>query len=907
MVAKLHDLFHPKTIAIIGASNTPGKVGNVLAERASRGGFPIERIIAVNPKSTQQIAGLQTVHSIKELEYVPDLAVITTPPEHVPGIARECATLGVKHLLVITSGFGEVHTPEGDRLQCELDEALKGSATRMVGPNCFGIMNMQNGLDLTFGLTGVSAPGYVSILSQSGGVAAALVDRARGLGIGLNKVVTMGNASDLSWREYLSYLGDDVSTHAIFLYIEGIGRDTEGFLAALREVSEQKLVVVFKPGRSEAAAKAAATHTGSLAGDDRVFDAAIRRTQAIRVDSLAEMFYMAAVSNQELPRSDRYTFITNGGGSGVIAADRAALCGLTPAKLTDETITALDAILPANWSHGNPVDIIGDANRERYYRSVRAVLADPNVESVIIMYIPTALSPPEEVAKGIIQAVRERRASGINKPIFVVWTGGWSISGGEKLLEEAGLPVIQNPDTAARILGYLAEYRRRHAVLYQTPRGIPRITSGTLAELEAMLRDIRETGRTLLAEDEAKAVLRMIQIPTNTIRVARSTMEAMNAAIEIGYPVVVKAHAEIFPGVDPSLSHKSEFGVHLNLKNYIDVAKAFEAIRKAVTEKLGEEAFCGVTVQSMVKTKDAHELFLGTTSDPNFGPVLLFGRGGTQVEYFGDTAMGVNQLSSAQMRQTMEQTRMYRVLQGVRGLPSADIAAVVDAGVRLSQLATSLSGIIRSIEMNPLLAGPDGVCALDARIELFGKEEVGRKPAIRPYPAEWVRTICLADGEAITIRPIDASDEEKMRDFHGKVSADDVYRRFLSQLPYETRIRHERLSRLCNIGYRGHMAFVAENDKGEIVSVARIVRANSENEFEMAFFTRSDQKRRGIGTFLMEMILEWAARENIPKLAAITMRTNEGMRRVFEKAGFSETPDPEDRSMILLEKTISTF
>src|SRR3989338_3989447 len=905
MRSKLYGLFHPSSVAIIGASDTPGKLGNVLAQRAARGGFPINRIIAINPNATQPIVGLRTVHSIEELDDVPELVVITTAAQYVPNIARSCATRGVKYLLIISAGFGEVHTKEGDQLQKELEDAVAGSNTRIVGPNCFGLMNMENGLDLTFGLTGISSPGHVSIISQSGGVAVALVDRARGLGVGLNKVITMGNAFDLSWKEYLSYLGSDPKTHAILLYVEGIGADAEGFLSALREVSEHKLVVVFKPGRSEAAAKAAATHTGSLAGNDKVFDAALRRTQAIRVDSLDEMFSTAIVANQELPRSDRYTFITNGGGPGVIAADRAALSGLLPVALTTETLTALDAFLPSNWSHGNPVDIIGDAGRERYYQSVRTVLADKNVESVIIMYVPTAMSPPEEVAKGIIHAVSEQRAVGFRKPVFVVWTGGWSIGGGEKLLQEASIPVLQNPDTAARILGHLAEYRRRHEVLYQTPRAIPRISDATLKEMRRLLLEIRDGGRTLLAEDEAKEILRMAQIPTNVIRVARSEAVAMEASRHIGYPVVVKAHAEIYPGVNAALSHKSEFGVHLNLRNPFDVGKAFHEIKKSVTDKLGAHSFCGVTIQSMVKTKDAHGIFLGTTNDPDFGPIMNFGRGGTHVEYFGDTAMGINQHSSAQMLQLMEQTRIFKILKGVRGAKAANIDAIVEAGVRLSEVATSLSGLVRSIEMNPLLASPEDVCAIDARIELLAPDEVGRNPAIRPYPGAFVHIVHLANGDAITIRPIDASDEGKMSFFHEQVSKEDVYHRYYTAISLETRKSHKRLAPRCNIDYRNHMAFVAENEKGEIVSVTRIVRANDAGEFEIAFFTRTAHKRHHLTTYLMEASVDWAMKNQIVKLTGITERANAQMRKVFKGAGFSESPDPEDHSMVLFEKDIS--
>lgn len=905
MVANLRSLFQPNTVAIVGASTIPGKLGYILAERAVSGGFPKERIFAVNPNSTEPILGLKTVRSVSELDIVPDIVVLTTPPKHVPGIARECASLGVKYLVIVTAGFSEVHTQEGDAFQQELSDAVKDSSMRIVGPNCFGIMNMQDGLDLTFGLTGVSKYGNVSILSQSGGVAAALIDRARGLGVGLNKVVTMGNAFDLSWREYLTYLGSDNTTRAILLYVEGVGSDAEGFLSALREVSEHKLVVVFKPGRSEAAAKAAATHTGSLAGNDRVFDAALRRTKAIRVDSFDEMFYLAMVANYDLPRTNQYTFLTNGGGPGVIAADRAALSGLTPAILSDETLEKLDTILPSNWSRGNPVDIIGDADRTRYNLALSVVLADKNVESVVVMYIPTAMSPPEEVAMGIIDAVNENRKNGFRKTVLVVWMGGWSIDKGQSLLREAGIPVLQNPDTASRILGHLADYRRRHEVLYQTPLAIPHIGTESLESLRTMLLEIRQTGRTLLTEAESKRVLRLANIQTNKILVARSSFDATNAAADIGYPVVVKVHAEILPGMDIALTHKSEFGVYVNLTTPFAVTDAYRKIEKEVTQKVGEESFCGVSVQEMVKTAQSHELFLGTTNDPDFGSVLIFGRGGTHVEYFGDTIMGLNQLSTAHMDHLIKQTRIYRVLQGVRGTTAVDMQSVVEVGVRLSELSTGLFDIVRSIEINPLLASPTGVSALDARIELFSENEVGSKPAIRSYPIEWMRHEVLDKDEQIILRPIDASDEEKMVAFHEKVSQEDVYHRYYMSIPLKSRLDHNRLAQRCNIDYRSHMAFVAENAEGEIVSITRLVRENDDGDYEVAFFTRTDYKGRGIARRLMNICVEWAVSEKITRIVGMTEKDNQQMRKVFKGAGFTERFDPEDHSMVLLEKSIT--
>ncbi|MGC8794986.1 MAG: acetate--CoA ligase family protein, partial [Bryobacteraceae bacterium] len=663
--------FRPESVAVIGATENPGSVGRTVLWNLITSPFG-GTVYPVNPRRAS-VLGVKAYPNIKAVPEKVDLAVVITPAPTIPGIIRECGEAGVRAAVVISAGFKEVG-PEGAELERRVVEEARKARMRIIGPNCLGIMSPLTGLNATFARS-MALPGNVGFISQSGALCTAVLDWSLREQVGFSAFISIGSMADVGWGDLIDYLGNDPRTHSILLYMETIG-DARSFISAAREVALSKPIIVIKPGRTEAAARAAASHTGSLAGSDEVLEAAFRRSGVLRVNTIADLFYMAEVlAKQPRPAGPRLTIVANAGGPAVLATDALVLNGAEVAQLAPETMEALNKVLPPTWSHNNPIDIIGDADPERYAKALEIAARDPNSDGLLVILTPQAMTDPTRTAEMVRAYARVD-----NKPILASWMGGVEVAAGEEILNRAGIPTFPYPDTAARAFVYMWRMTYNLRGLYETPAAVedPKSEAGRL-QAEQMIQQVRKQGRTILTEYESKRLLALYGIPTVEARVAPSEDEAVRHAEELGYPVVVKLHSE-------TITHKTDVGgVALNLENADAVRAAWRRIQKSVSEKAGAEHFLGVTVQPMVKL-EGYELIVGSSIDPQFGPVVLFGMGGQLVEVFRDRALGLPPLTTTLARRMMEQTKIYTALKGVRGRKPVDLAALEQLLVRFSEL-----------------------------------------------------------------------------------------------------------------------------------------------------------------------------------------------------------------------------
>jgi acetyltransferase len=667
--------------------------------------------------------------------------------------------------------------------------------------------------------------------------------------------------------------------------MESIG-NARAFLSAAREVALNKPIIIIKPGRTAAAAKAAASHTGSLTGSDEVLDAAFRRSGVLRVNNIADLFYMAEVlSKQPSPRGPRLTIVTNAGGPGVLATDALIMGGGELAELTPATMEAYNAVLPATWSHNNPVDIIGDASPERYAKALQIAANDPNSDGMLVILTPQAMTDPTQIAEQLKPLAKQE-----GKPVLASWMGGVDVAAGEAILNHANIPTFPYPDTAARAFNYMWQYSYNLKGLYETPSIAEESAdwSPNRELVEQIIQKSRGEGRTILTEFESKQVLSAYGLPTARTVIANDAERAVAAANEIGYPVVLKLYSE-------TITHKTDVGgVQLNLGDAGAVKRAFEAIGNSVSTKVGAEHFQGVTVQPMIRLKDAYELIVGSSLDPQFGPVLLFGTGGQLVEVFKDRSLALPPLNTTLARRMMEQTKIYKALKGVRGRKPVDLAALEVLLVRFSSLVAEQRWI-SEIDINPLLASPDGLIALDARVVVHGPE-VSRdqipKTAVRAYPSRYVSPWTMRDGGHVTIRPIRPEDEPLMVRFHETLSERSVYLRYFHLMNLEQRTTHERLTRICFIDYDREMALVAvrrnaETGESEILGVGRLMKIHGTKEAEIAVLISDNWQGRGLGRELLSRLLVVAADDKLSHVVADILPDNRAVMRILDKLGFT--------------------
>jgi len=876
----LDSIFSPKVVAVIGATERKRSVGRTVMSNLLQGGFS-GKVYPVNPIQTN-ILGLKAYPSVSHLPEKPDLAVIITPPATVPGIVKECADVGVRGAIIISAGFKEIGASGAALEQQVLVEARRGNM-RIVGPNCLGVMSPGAKFNATFA-AGMALPGSVALISQSGALCTAILDWSLREKVGFSAFASLGSMLDVGWGDLIYHLGDDPNTKSIVIYMETIG-NARSFLSAAREVALTKPIIVIKPGRTAAAAKAAASHTGSLTGSDEVLQAAFQRAGVLRVDTISELFDMAEVlAKQPRPKGPRLTIVTNAGGPGVLATDALITSGGQLAELTPETMASLNQILPPTWSHNNPVDIIGDAGPELYAKAVDITAKDPNTDGLLVILTPQAMTDPQATAE-------ELRSFGhiAEKPIIASWMGAAEVEKGEEILNGACIPTFKYPDRAAHAFEYMWRYSQNLKALYETPALPGEYPGAEIArtKAEAIIHHAQKAGRTLLTEFESKNLLVAYGIPTVETHVARSEAEAVQLAEKIGYPVVLKLFSE-------TITHKTDVGgVQLNLRTAAAVKKAWKTIATGVKRKAGAEHFLGVTVQPMISL-EGYELIIGSSPDPQFGPVLLFGAGGQLVEVFKDRALGLPPLNATLARRMMEQTKIYTALKGVRGRKPVNLVALEELLVRFSQLVAEQKWIAE-IDINPLLASPEQLLALDARVVIHDQalpESKFPKLAIRPYPVQYVKPWTLKDGTRITIRPIRPEDEPLLVHFHETLSEESVYHRYFSQLKIDQRIAHERLTRICFNDYDREIALVAEHKdpktgRSSVLGVGRLCKAREANEAEFALVISDSFQRQGLGTEFLKCLVQIAKDEKLARITATVLADNHAMLHVTKNAGFA--------------------
>lgn len=872
--------FKPKTVAVIGATETSNSVGRTVLWNLMRSPFG-GTIFPVNPKYPS-VLGIKAYRSVTELPEPVDLAVIVTPAQTVPGIVEDCVDIGVKGAVIISAGFKE-RGPAGEALEQQILTAARRGHLRIIGPNCLGVMQPMTGLHASFA-TSMANPGSVAFISQSGALCTAVLDWSLREQIGFSSFISVGSMLDVGWGDLIDYLGDDPHTKSIIMYMETVG-DARSFLSAAREVALTKPILVIKAGRTDQAAKAAASHTGALVGSDDVLDAAFQRCGVLRVNAISDLFEMAEVlAKQPRPRGPRLTILTNAGGPGVLATDALVGSGGQLAPLTPDTYAALDELLPAHWSHNNPIDILGDADPERYAKALNIVARDKQTDGLLVILTPQAMTSPTAIAEQV-----KPYAKGTGKPVLTSWMGGDAVAEGERLLQSAGIPNFSYPDDAARIFQYMWRYSENLRSMYETPALVPNISSDAPDRrlVDMIIHDIHAAGRTLLTEVESKQLLTAYGIPTVATHMAASPDEAVQLAEEIGYPVVVKLFSQ-------TITHKTDVdGVQLNLNTPRAVKRAFHEIEAAVRERAGAEHFGGVTVQPMVRT-NGYELILGSSLDPQFGPVVLFGMGGQLVEVLKDRALALPPLNTTLARCMMERTQIFEALKGVRGRGSVDLSALEQLIVRFSYLVAE-QPIIKEIDINPLLASTEGLAALDARIILHPRDtDLATLPklAIRPYPSQYVEPWTLRDGTPVLIRPIRPEDEPLMVGFHKSLSEQSVYLRFFRPLDLQWRVTHERLTRICFIDYDREIALVVErtppqNGTRQILAVGRLTKLRSTLDGEFALLISDAYQGQGIGTDLLQRLVDIARDEGLQRVIGYILTENRMMLRVCEQLGFN--------------------
>jgi acetyltransferase len=878
----LDSIFSPRNVAVIGATETENTVGRTVLWNLVTNPFG-GAVFPVNPKRPS-VLGVKAYPNIASVPEQVELAVITTPAPSVPGIICECVDMGVKGAIIISAGFKETG-PAGIELERQvMDHARRGNM-RIIGPNCLGVMSPLSGLNATFA-SSMARKGKVGFLSQSGALCTAVLDWSLKENVGFSAFVSIGSMLDVGWGDLIYYLGDDPNTESIVIYMETIG-DARAFLSAAREVALTKPIIVIKPGRTAGAAKAAASHTGSLTGSDEVLEAAFRRSGVLRVNSIADMFYMANVlSKQPRPKGRRLTILTNAGGPGVLATDALITNGGELAELSDETMEAYNGLLPAAWSRNNPVDILGDASPERYAKALEIAANDPNSDGMLVILTPQAMTDPTRTAEELVPYAQK-----LGKPVLASWMGGEEVQPGNNILTRANIPTFPYPDTAARMFDYMAQYSDNLRSLYETPM-LHTNGNGCNPDCERatqIIRKAKDAGRTILTEYESKQLLAAYGISIVETKIALTEDEAVALAAEIGYPVVLKLHSE-------TITHKSDVGgVLLNLEEELAVSQGYQSIRDNVARIHGIDHFQGVTVQPMADL-DGYELILGSSIDPQFGPVLLFGLGGTLVEVFKDRALALPPLNSTLARRMMEQTKIYTALKGVRGRKPVVMGELEQLLVRFSNLVAE-QPLIKELDINPLLASPERLLALDARVVIHGSEipeDQLPKLAIRPFPSQYESEWTAKDGKKVTIRPVRSEDEPLVVKFHETLSDRTVYLRWMQPLLLTDRVAHERLARICHGDYDREINLVVERELEDgapaILGAGRLSKIHGLAEARFSLLISDQWQGLGLGKELLRRIIEVARLEKIRRLEVVVVPDNTAMLKVCESFGFTLSP-----------------
>lgn len=888
--SQLDLMFNPRSVAVFGASETSSGVGARVFANLLAGDFQ-GQIYPINPKH-KKVAGRTCFPTLEAVGKPVDLAIVATPAETVPDIIDQCADAETRNAIVLSAGFGEAGEG-GERLAARLLDAARRGGVRIMGPNCVGLVRPHLGLDATF-LRSKTPPGGLALISQSGALCSAISDWAEPHHLGFSALVSLGNSLDVDFGDVIEFLANDPKTRSILLYVEGV-RDAKAFLSSLRRATQSKPVVVLKAGRHSQSSQAAHTHTGALIGDDEVFDAALSRAGAVRVHGFGQLFAAAEVlSAAKRAHGNRLAIITNGGGAGVLAADRAGDLGIDLPRPSATTLAALDKTLPAFWSGANPIDILGDAAPRDYGAAVKATLQDPDLDGILVMLTPQAMTDATEAARAVVGAIPK----GSKKPVLACWMGETAVADGRRYLSGNGVPDFTTPEHAVEAFSYLAQYDRNQKLSLETPgpiaEGDPHDVDGARMIVDAALSE----GRTMLSDIESKAILRAFGIPINVTIEAEDAEEALVAAETVGFPVAMKI-------TSPQITHKSDVGgVRTGILNAADAKRAFRSIVDDVRAARPDAEIHGVTVEHMARAENARELVVGVSRDPIFGPVILFGAGGTMVEVLRDSAVGLPPLNEVLARRLIDRTRVSRLLGAFRERPAVDSGAVVDVLLRTSELVCEIPGIT-GLDINPLFAGPDGVIAVDARITIArppAKDGPYDHVAIHPYPRHLVTIQHLQDGTPLTIRPIRPEDAESEATFVRELSDEARRFRFMGTI---NELSPEMLVRFTQIDYRREMALVAIAERAsgpKQVGVARYAINPDRTTCEFAIVVSDDIQHQGIGTRLMKALMDAARDHSLTRIEGTVLKDNRPMLLLMQELGFTRTSVPDDPEIYAVER-----
>ena len=863
--------FKPGAIALIGASPRESSIGCALLNNLKRDGFP-GPIYPINPKH-QEILGLKAYPSIAAVGSPIDLAVIAVPIREVPAVMKECGEAGVKGAIIISAGGKEVGE-EGVRIEEEIRSEAQRSGIRYLGPNCMGIFSPVNGPNASFA-SHPAEPGSLAMLSQSGAICRAVLDLAASEKIGFSHFVSVGSMADLDFADMIDYIGNDPAARSIIIYMENMTRPRK-FISAARSVSRVKPIIVVKSGRSEAAAKAAASHTGALAGQDEAYNAAFRRAGIIRVDTISQLFSCAqALGKMRRPTGGKLAIITNAGGPGVMAADAFSKWGLDPATLSPETLQKLDAFLPPFWSRGNPIDILGDATPDRFVQAVHVCLEAPELSGLIVIIIPQAMTDPTGVAQALAAEIKNR-----SKPFMAVWMGARDQEAGLRILNEARIPTFATPEEAVDTFMHMYSYSRNLELLQETPPSLPYGIQVNTREARTFIDECLKRRARVLTEIESKAILSAYGIPVNRTVVASSPPAAAEAARSIGFPVVVKIYS-------PDISHKSDVdGVRDHLISEQEVIAAFEEITSRAKRLKPEARISGVTVQSRVK-KSEIELIVGSKRDPQFGPLILFGMGGVLAEVLKDSAVDLPPLNLLLARRLMERTRVYRLLQGYRNIPAANVDLMAEFLVRISQLVSDFPEIVE-LDLNPVVISEGCPVAVDARIAIEPSEVAApRHLIISPYPNQYESNWLLKDGTPVLIRPMKPEDESLAADLLHNCSEQTIYFRYFG---VNKNWPHESLIRFTQNDYDREIGIAAIGlppGPPVMMGVGRLVMSPERDSAEFAVIVADRWQRAGLGMKLIEQVIEIAKENGVGTLFGEVLAENRPMLGLVKKMGFN--------------------
>jgi acetyltransferase len=878
VTTNLDKVFNPQNVAIIGASDVEGSVGYAIVKNFTQSGYT-GKVYFVNIKKPE-ILGVKTYPSVDQIPEPVDLAMIATPAKTVPGVMEECGKAQVKGAIIVSAGFKETG-PAGKALEDKISEIAKKYGIRVIGPNCIGVIRPRINLNATF-LDKMPKPGNVAFLSQSGALGSAILDWAIHENIGFSNFVSVGSMIDVDFGDLIDYFGGDPKTKSILMYVEGI-TEARKFMSAARHFARTKPIIVVKSGKFSESAKAAASHTGSLSGEDGIYDAAFKRAGVVRVSEIADLFNAAEVlGTQPLPKGNNLAIITNAGGPGVMATDSLIGFGGKLAKLSQKTIDSLNAVLPPFWSRGNPIDVLGDAKADRYKAALDAALNDDNVDGILVIFTQQAVSESVEIAKNIVELVRNKPYQ--NKTILTSFMGFGAVQEANHILNANNIPTYSTPEQALKTYMYMYNYQRNIDLLYETPEELPVDASPPRRPIMAILRNAAFEDREILTEDEAKKILKYYNFPVVRTAAANNVDEAVAFATEMGFPVVLKI-------LSPQIIHKSDAGgVILNVNSPREVREAFELLIQRATAYNPNAQIIGVTVQPMIEKK-GHEVIIGGKTDPVFGPVVLFGMGGVGVELFKDYSIGLPPLNTTLIRRMMEETKVYRLLKGFRGSAPVDLKRLDETILLFSQLLVDFPQI-KEIDINPLLISEKDACILDARI-VVDKDKICKhfEPhehmVISPYPKKYEILWLLKNGQEVLLRPIKPEDEPMWLEWFQSLSEESIRYRFFQMLkdtPHEVRVRY------CNVDYDREVALVAEmveNGKRKILGVSRLSIESDGKHGEMAFIVSDYWQGLGLGTKLVDYTLDIAKEKGLENIYAIMLQDNYRALSLTKKMGFN--------------------